>query len=166
MENAFIFFLIAAVIIGTIISSISKMSAAKEKQNNQQTRTNPSAPIASRGVNPINKQKDDFRAEADKTALKKESDYNIKHNQPSSMSTTSADAKHTHPSAQRKVRVEKAYVESSMDSHLSEGCSDHYYDRFVAINEDTKKAKTLTELEKIIVIGEVLNNPGYKKYRS
>lgn len=163
MENAFIFFVIAAIVIGTVVSSISKMTTAKKTQNTQ-NQSRPSAPNASRGVSLASENKDDFRTEADKVSQNKEKDYVIKHNMPSSLGSPKNEQTHSHPASQRNVRVEKAYVESSIDKYLSEGCENHYYDRFVAISEDSNTEKPLTELEKIIVFGEIINNPGHKKY--
>lgn len=159
----FFYFVIAIIIIGSLISSVAKSNKAKTKNKNENStqQTRPSAPpktgggldLASeiKGTSSKPAAKTTFQEEVEKINLQKEKDLK--------------QSRHTHPSAQRNVKVEKAFIESSMGDHHSEGCEEHYYDRFVLIRDEQKNAGVNKELAKIIVMGEVLNNPGYKKYR-
>lgn len=165
MGSSFIFFVIAIVIIGSIISSIARNNTSKNKRNHntQKQAQTPSAPTQRSGgvdlASEINKKplnrpimKTSFQEEADKSKTKKQSEY---------------EAKNPHPSAQRNVRVEKVVIEDSMGEHQTQGCSEHYYDRYVLIEENINKNQSglNKELAKYIVMGEVLNKPSFKKYR-
>ena len=75
---------------------------------------------------------------------------------------------HSHP-ANKNARVEKAYVESTAQNESAgEGCDDHYDERFIQ-NGDSYQGSAdrfdyshLTEMQKIIVLGDVINNPLWK----
>lgn len=137
----------AVVVIGVIISSIKKVTGASKKTTYKDSNDSPSAPKSG---------EEDYFGEI-KTAVKQpaEKPKIPKSNKPS----------HPHPAATSSLRIEKAAVEDSMGDFQSEGCSEHYYDRFVAIPQKPDDKKLNEELLKIIVLGEVLNNPGFKKYR-
>jgi hypothetical protein len=129
------------IIIAVVLSSISKIMSTKESTQNK---VQPSA--ASGGV-------DLYEETKKKMAIKKEASRNATNNS------------HEHTSAMGKVRKERAYVEDSMGEFQSEGCAEHYYDRIIAIPEPPKERKVNMELARMIVMGEVLNNPGFKKHR-
>lgn len=139
---------IAAVVIGVIISAIKKVVETTKKTTNNNSNSSPSAPKSGG---------EDFFGEIKSTAAKK-AVTNQKIPQKKG-------AEHMHPATERPLRVEKAAVEDSMGEFQSEGCAEHYYDRFVAIPEKPKNQALNEELVKIIVLGEVLNNPGFKKNR-
>ena len=52
---------------------------------------------------------------------------------------------------------------NSIGGKSDEGCSEHYDVRFVKVDEKPEKKRELTELQKVIVYGEVLNNPAFKR---
>lgn len=64
--------------------------------------------------------------------------------------------------------VEKVPVSGSIGGVSEEGCGEHYNLRFVKVdeeNEDGGKIKVSAEsVRKAIVLGEVINDPAYKKY--
>ena len=62
-----------------------------------------------------------------------------------------------------KYRVEKVPVMNSIGGKFDEGCREHYDVRFVKVDEKPEKKRELTELQKVIVYGEVLNNPAFKR---
>lgn len=70
-----------------------------------------------------------------------------------------------------KYRVEKVPVMNSIGGKSSEGCREHYDLRFVKEDkQEPEKKLELTELQKIVVYGEIINNPafrrnGYRKIR-
>lgn len=63
--------------------------------------------------------------------------------------------------------VEKVPVSGSIDGKSEEGCSEHYDLRFVKIDEsDSGSGKFVVspeDLRKAIILGEVINDPAYKK---
>ncbi len=52
-----------------------------------------------------------------------------------------------------------------MGEHLSEGCKPHYYERYILVRPDAQELGVNQDLARIVVLGEVLNNPAFKKYR-
>lgn len=137
----------AVVVIGVIISSIKKVMGTSKKTTYNDSSSSPSASMSG---------EEDFFGEI-KTAATKSVE---KPKNPKPL-----NASHKHTAASIPVRAEKAAVEDSMGEFQSEGCAEHYYDRFVAIPEKSEDKKLNEELLRIIVLGEVLNNPGFKKYR-
>lgn len=93
---------------------------------------------------------------APRDALKKQEVYSQGHHQ-SHCNVDSHESKD-------KYRVEKVPVMNSIGGKSDEGCKEHYDVRFVKVDEETTdKRKELTELQKAIVYGEVLNNPAFKR---
>ncbi|MDE5989972.1 MAG: hypothetical protein K2H36_00125 [Clostridia bacterium] len=62
-----------------------------------------------------------------------------------------------------KYRVEKVPVMNSIGGKSTEGCQDHYDVRFVKLDEQIEKQRELTDLQKVIVYGEVINQPAFKR---
>ena len=62
-----------------------------------------------------------------------------------------------------KYKVEKVPVMNSIGGKSTEGCADHYDVRFVKLDEQEKKRRELTDLQKVIVYGEVINQPAFKR---
>lgn len=141
------------VVIGVIVSSIKKVMASSNKTTHNSQNDQPSAE-KSGGVDLF----DEIKNAAAKNAAAKNAAAKQK-------SPEKRIDSHTHPAAASSLRIEKAVVEDSMGAFQSEGCAEHYYDRFVTIPEKPKDKKINEELAKIIVLGEVLNNPGFKKHR-
>ncbi|MFW5780736.1 MAG: hypothetical protein ACOCWI_04735 [Bacillota bacterium] len=153
MGNSF-FFIIAIIIIGSIISSIMKNNDAKKRNQNanRQTRPIPSPPQKREGI--------DLAKEIETSPLRTASSYKERVMEKEKTKT------HIHPSSRGNIKVEKSYVEDSMGEHFSEGCEDHYYDRFVAVSEKLDEdTEVNTDIAKIIVLGEAINTPRFKKYR-
>lgn len=63
--------------------------------------------------------------------------------------------------------VEKVPVSGSIDGKSEEGCSEHYNLRFVKIDESDsgsgKLVVTPEDVRKAIILGEVINDPAFKK---
>lgn len=62
-----------------------------------------------------------------------------------------------------KYRVEYVPTMNSIGGSSTEGCQDHYNTRYVKIDEKIEKNVELTQLQRIMVFGEVLNNPKFKR---
>ncbi len=62
-----------------------------------------------------------------------------------------------------KYRIEKVPVMNSIGGKSQEGCAEHYDVRFVKVDAQPEKKRELTELQKVIVYGEILNNPAFKR---
>lgn len=66
-----------------------------------------------------------------------------------------------------KYIVEKVEVSGSIEGKSTEGCEEHYDVRFVKAEEEEEKqiAYNLTQeaIRRAIVLGEVINDPAYKK---
>lgn len=63
-----------------------------------------------------------------------------------------------------KYRIEKVPVMNSIGGKSDEGCKEHYDVRFVKVDDaQPEKKHELTELQKVIVYGEILNNPAFKR---
>ena len=62
-----------------------------------------------------------------------------------------------------KYRVEKVPVMNSIGGTSSEGCQEHYDVRFVKLDEKIQEKRELTDLQKVIVYGEVINQPAFKR---
>ena len=60
-------------------------------------------------------------------------------------------------------KVEKVPVMNSIGGKSTEGCSDHYDLRYVKIDAETTETRELSDLQKVIVYGEVINQPAFKK---
>ena len=56
-------------------------------------------------------------------------------------------------------RVEKVPVMNSIGGQSTEGCADHYDVRYVKIDEKVVEKRELTDLQKIVVYGELINHP-------
>lgn len=67
-----------------------------------------------------------------------------------------------------KYIVEKVPVSGSIGGRSDEGCQEHYSLRFVKIDQDestdTKIMISEEEMRKAIILGEVINDPAFKKY--
>ena len=59
--------------------------------------------------------------------------------------------------------MEKVPVMNSFGGMSTEGCSDHYDLRYVKIDAETTETRELSDLQKVIVYGEVINQPAFKK---
>ncbi|MDE7215589.1 MAG: hypothetical protein K2O08_02150 [Clostridia bacterium] len=65
-----------------------------------------------------------------------------------------------------RFKVEKVPVMNSIGGKSTEGCADHYDLRYVKIDEQATEPRELTDLQKVVVYGEVINQPAFKrKYR-
>lgn len=63
-----------------------------------------------------------------------------------------------------RYRVEKVPVMNSIGGKSTEGCQEHYDVRFVKEDrEEKKEGLRLNELQRAMVLGEVLNNPAFKR---
>ncbi len=62
-----------------------------------------------------------------------------------------------------RYRVEKVPVMNSIGGRSTEGCQEHYDLRFVKIDETSERKLELTDLQKIVVYGEILNEPAFKR---
>lgn len=62
-----------------------------------------------------------------------------------------------------KYRVE--YVPTMGSGKSTEGCEEHYNTRFVKIDEVAITQTELTPLQKVVVYGEVINQPAFKRRR-
>lgn len=62
-----------------------------------------------------------------------------------------------------KYRVEYVPTMNSIGGKSTEGCEDHYNVRYVKIDEAEDNELELTELQKAIVYGEVINEPAFKR---
>lgn len=64
--------------------------------------------------------------------------------------------------------VEKVPVSGSIGGRSEEGCGEHYNLRFVKVEtEESESGKILVEADEVrkaIVLGEVLNDPAFRKY--
>lgn len=64
--------------------------------------------------------------------------------------------------------VEKVPVTGSIDGKSDEGCSEHYGLRYVKIDASDessgKIAVTPDDIRRAVILGEVINDPAYKKY--
>ncbi|MEG1790845.1 MAG: hypothetical protein RR033_03190 [Clostridia bacterium] len=61
------------------------------------------------------------------------------------------------------VKTEKVVVSGSLGGDITEGCVEHYGTRFVMEDMPISDSdEDVAELQKYIVLGEVLNNPRYK----
>ena len=60
-------------------------------------------------------------------------------------------------------RVEYVPTMNSIGGKSTEGCQEHYNTRYVKIDEKIEKNLELSQLQRIIVFGEVLNNPKFKR---
>lgn len=60
-------------------------------------------------------------------------------------------------------RVEKVPVMNSIGGKSTEGCAEHYDVRFVKLDERIVKKRELTDLQKVIVYGDIINQPAFKK---
>ncbi|MDE5549324.1 MAG: hypothetical protein K2J13_03630 [Clostridia bacterium] len=60
-------------------------------------------------------------------------------------------------------RVEKVPVMNSIGGQSTEGCAEHYNVRYVKIEENVEQKRELTDLQKVIVYGEIINHPAFKK---
>lgn len=83
------------------------------------------------------------------------------------VNTQPKKVEHTHPSYQTDNKIEKAHVESTAENTFAgQGCQEHYLERVVANeqkdNDVSLNFDNLTELQKIIVLGDILNNPLWK----
>ena len=52
---------------------------------------------------------------------------------------------------------------NSIGGTSSEGCQEHYDVRFVKLDEKIQEKRELTDLQKVIVYGEVINQPAFKR---
>jgi len=64
-----------------------------------------------------------------------------------------------HPS---QTNSKTEYVETE-SGYAGEGCKEHYNVRFVETEVSVEEKTELTELQKYIVWGEILNNPKFKE---
>ena len=62
-----------------------------------------------------------------------------------------------------KYRVEKVPVMNSIGGKSSEGCAEHYDVRYVKIDEKVVQRRELTDLQKVIVYGDIINQPACKR---
>ncbi len=62
-----------------------------------------------------------------------------------------------------KYKVEYVPTMNSIGGKSSEGCGDHYNVRYVKVDDIVEKHVELTPLQKVVVYGEVLNEPAYKR---
>lgn len=62
-----------------------------------------------------------------------------------------------------RYRVEYVPVMNSIGGKSTEGCEDHYDVRFVKLDSNDVQTKELTDLQKAIVYGEVINNPAFRR---
>lgn len=69
----------------------------------------------------------------------------------------------SHRDSGDKYRVEYVPTMNSIGGKSTEGCEDHYNVRYVKIDEQDDNEIQLTELQKAIVYGEVINNPAFKR---
>lgn len=56
-------------------------------------------------------------------------------------------------------RVEKVPVMNSIGGTSTEGCAEHYDVRYVKLDEKVVQKRELTDLQKIVVYGEIINHP-------
>lgn len=75
------------------------------------------------------------------------------------------DIKH---SGRDVYKTEKVEVGGSIAGQSDEGCKEHYDVRFVKVENQTqdsdKIAVSQEDIRKAIILGEVINDPAYKKY--
>lgn len=75
------------------------------------------------------------------------------------------DIKH---SGNEVYKTEKVEVGGSIAGQSEEGCQEHYDVRFVKVENQTqdsdKIAVSQEDIRKAIILGEVINDPAYKKY--
>lgn len=63
-----------------------------------------------------------------------------------------------------EYRVEKVPVMNSVGGKSQEGCAEHYDVRFVKVDEQPEKKQLhLTDLQKVVVYGEIINNPAFRR---
>ena len=62
-----------------------------------------------------------------------------------------------------KYRVEYVPTMNSIGGTSTEGCREHYNTRYVKIDEKIQENLQLTPLQKIIVYGEVINKPKFRR---
>lgn len=62
-----------------------------------------------------------------------------------------------------KYRVEYVPTMNSIGGTSTEGCQEHYNTRYVKIDEKIQENLQLTPLQKIIVYGEVINKPKFRR---
>ncbi|MBD5100763.1 MAG: hypothetical protein HDT29_05830 [Clostridiales bacterium] len=60
-------------------------------------------------------------------------------------------------------RVEKVPVMNSIGGKSTEGCADHYDVRYVKVDEKVEQSRELTDLQKLIVYGDIINQPAFKR---
>lgn len=72
-------------------------------------------------------------------------------------------SRHAH-AAGGNVKKERVYVENSLGGESTQGCQEHYYERTVRISDvkTAKESSGKSELAKMIIMGEALNNPRFK----
>lgn len=163
-----IFFFVLVVIIIAIIQENKNRKAGKSspRQNKYSNLSKPS---------PFNKSGEglDLAAEIKGT----NTNYNTPKNNTTSRETTrenrsvissqmsQPNPSHSHPSAKGNIKIERVYTEESMGKSLSQGCQEHYYERYLSIKEPVVGEQVNQDLARIIVLGEIFNNPSFKKYR-
>lgn len=162
------------VIVAIIGKYTKKENNSRNKNTNQQYQARTSAPQKSGSLDLANEIKSKHGNSTintnnsnnnstntnNRTAFQKEIDQIEKKKQQLDKQNN-----HNHPSAKGNIRVEKAFIEDSMGDNQTEGCEEHYYLRYVGLNKETQENKLNEELARMMVMGEVLNNPGYKKHR-
>lgn len=62
-----------------------------------------------------------------------------------------------------KYRMEYVPTMNSIGGKSTEGCQEHYNVRYVKLDEQDNNEIQLTELQKAIVYGEVINQPAFKR---
>ncbi|MDD4315846.1 MAG: hypothetical protein PHC84_01645 [Clostridia bacterium] len=145
MEGAF-FGIVALIIVGTIVSSLKKGIKDTKRTANNSPQSQSSAPTGG-GVDLVS----EIKGGVPKVS-------------PNAKKEKAKIEGHPHPATQRPVRTEKAFIENSAGGIQTEGCEEHYFERYVALPEKKQDQELNEELARIMVLGEVLNNPGFKKY--
>ena len=70
----------------------------------------------------------------------------------------------SHSDTNDKYRVEYVPTMNSIGGKSTEGCQDHYNVRYVKLDESEDDSELeLTPLQKVIVYGEVINQPAFKR---
>lgn len=126
-------------------------SRAQQPAPQQQRRREEARPIADGRVQAKATQKHTFNTIQPRVDAKKE--VSGSHHQ------SHCDTQH----GGDKYRVEYVPTMNSIGGTSTEGCQEHYNTRYVKIDEKIQENLQLTPLQKIIVYGEVINKPKFRR---
>lgn len=164
-----IIFFVVIVVIGIVVSiakSSMASSKAEDKQHEQKIDSRENSPRPA--VEVKSHRFDTATGKPINKSINAQANRNIVDNSSKVQLQTSGGHHESHcdipHKSQDKYIVEKVPVMNSIGGESTEGCSEHYNVRFV--KQDPKKQEEkiiLTDLQKAMVYGEILNKPAFKR---